>query len=293
MKLIAIESLNDDDVLKTGASLVKNYAGNEKLEALLFECNTKAEFISNLLDIINNTNSNDEIILSLETHGSVIGLELKSKEILTWFELAPLLQEINEKSHMGLILLASACWGGYFFQAVTLSGRSPYYKFLGPNDGIHPSKIYQMNVATINALLENRDVDLVVKNKNKYFIHADVQYVYFDAGDLFRSAFTKYLKESLEPMEIARRTASHYNEFFLRSLRTRQPIEKFQRSYILGLLDKSGIETSFYKQMDRFLMTDIDKSLYEKFPMTFDECWDESGIESIYDKWMKENGIVP
>jgi len=292
-KLISIESLKDEDE-KTGQQLVEWTTG--KFNGILtsadnLPCENKEGFIEILRNLMDNTVANETLILSLEMHGNDKGLSFADDSFISWFELIPYIRNLNEKTQMGLVILSSACFGAYFCLAVSLRYISPFYKFFGPDNKINPDKILEINKEILESIFNDKDISLTVEEKNKYFIHSGVKYVYLDAGDVFRKVFTNYINQDLTPEKIAYSTARYYNEFLSYSYITGAPIEYFQKNYVSLLLNKKYIEERFYKVFDRFLIVNIKPSLFEKIPITFEEVWKDSGIEKIYQEWIERNKI--
>jgi hypothetical protein len=292
-KLISIESLKSEDE-KTGQQLVE-WANDKFKETLISAnnlfCENKEAFIEILKKLKDNSTANETLILSLEMHGNDKGLFLADDSFISWFELVPYIRNLNEKTQMGLVILSSACFGAYFCLAVSLEYISPFYKFFGPDNKIHSDKILDINKDILESIFRDKDISLTIEDKNKYFMHSDVKYVYLDAGDVFRKVFTNYINQDLSPGRMVYRTAKYYNEFRSYSYIYGAPIEHFQKFYVSQILDKNYNEKYFYKVLDRFLIVNIKPSLFEKIPITFEEVWKDSGIENIYQELIERNNI--
>jgi hypothetical protein len=263
-KLVSIESLKSEDE-KTGQQLVEWANDNFKriISAVNLSCRNKDDFIRILENLKGNSAANETLILSLEMHGYEHGegLCFADYSSITWSELAPYLRELNRKTQMGLIILSSVCFGSYLCLITTWECVSPFYKFFGPNNEIDPRKILKINKKIIDAILCDKDISAIVEEENKYFIHNNVKYEHFDAGEVFRKVFTDYIKQDLTPEAIKFRTESC------------SFIDYIQKEQANLLTSKEYNEDYFNRSFARFLMVDINSNLFEKFPITFEDVW--------------------
>jgi hypothetical protein len=291
MKIVTFESLAAHESL-TGSQL-HTFCETNGLQSKLI-CNTnKSIFLDEISDLTEKCAYGDFIIINIEAHGLVdkSGIKLTDSSIC-WSELSESLVCLNQKIGMRLILLFSTCYGAYFYEVVSLSKGCPYYKFFGPDSTIHPDKILETNKAVISALKQDDNLSLIVEEKNKYFIHSDVKYIYFDATDLFRKAYEKYIEESLSIESVKQRIANYeplfkrYAEISRHNGHFMQTEMFFKKMYGDGLFEKRGMESKFIEMQERFLMiNDRSFDIYEMIDFTFDSIIYKSNFEKHKSNW--------
>ena len=75
----------------------------------------KSEFFAALEKIYSDVATTGNVpFLHIDTHGSVRGIELRSKEFVTFRELMPAMKRINEQCCNNLFVAVAACEGEYF-----------------------------------------------------------------------------------------------------------------------------------------------------------------------------------
>lgn len=134
-EIIVIQSLKNSD-RKTGEELYndilryKPYTRNDVYTKFFNVCN-RIEFKEVLVKIENGTPSNHIITLHFETHGCIDGIELESKELITWEELFSLLRPINIKLSNLLMVVMSMCKGAAISSHLEPNLRCPFRAFVG------------------------------------------------------------------------------------------------------------------------------------------------------------------
>ena len=73
-------------------------------------------------------------ILHLESHGSEFGIttDRAGSEFVSWADLRPFLQQINQCSRMNLLVVMSACKGAYLMSATDVTQRAVAWAIIGP-----------------------------------------------------------------------------------------------------------------------------------------------------------------
>lgn len=128
--IIVIESLPDDE-LHTGTNLYNDllrfkHFQNKESFADLKSVHNKEEFVRVFQNISETLEEDTMLSLHIEAHGGEAGLQLASREIVTWKELHALLRPINI-ALMGLLPVAIAtCYSFPFTWSIDITQRASF-----------------------------------------------------------------------------------------------------------------------------------------------------------------------
>jgi len=284
-KVYIVESLSRDE--KTGTSLHGHICSSGKFSStntIYWEINSKRELFDKL-DIINSeSESNQGVVLDIESHGSINGLFLLNGDLVEWYEITEKLRAINITTVMGLVVIFSCCSGAqYLLNGINVLQRIPFYLFFAPDREIYSSKLLKANTEIFDSFLNEEPYPSVVENINKYFsVNEDVKYLAMEPGDLFENCFKKYLKEDCSPSGMVLRVLLCYDEILDISKKTGKPKEDLQKYFMSSILNKDRLKRSFEEFQDNFLCLDLNNSLYDEYEVDFERVYDSSGIEGIY-----------
>lgn len=292
-KLIVIEALvGEDEIIHTGKHLADLYL--EK-GAIYHECETKENVLKVLENVVNEIDDGDDVLLSLEMHGSKFGFCMPTcagcdpeaiacespNFLISWKEVFPLLQKINAKSHMGLYFLSSACYGMYVDSAITILDKAPFYKSYGPTDEVPVDLLYDFNKKVADAFFVESDIDAVVNVWNSERSTGEVTYYPLSSEELFKKVVKKYYKEDLTPKKIFERLLANNEKLELMQKNNGDDVFQY---FAYATFDKKENEEKFYKLMDTFLMANAFPSKKHKYiSVTFDECW-PNGLEKMWEE---------
>lgn len=194
--------------METGAELIKNdtYVFREKE---LFKVFSKEEFFDALEKISQKIPENNEelIFLSIDAHGCEEYLELtdlnNNRIEIPWKDIKPKIIELNKRSKMRLVLMASCCYGAVFQKALINQDEAPFYYFFGPIGNIYGSDILDANNDIIENLYYNSDenIDNLINtlNQQKKNQNGRTAYVSTNACDIAMVAVENELENFLDP----------------------------------------------------------------------------------------------
>lgn len=283
-KLYIIESLREEDE-KTGKKIAGIFS--TQIETKCYDCSSSSDIENTFLEIIENVNSGDEVMLSIEVHGDREGIQLSDMCLMSWNEVASFLKDINIKTEMGLYVLASSCFGQYLDTAITIKDRAPFYKSYGPDKAIEGDCIVRYNSAIIRDFIDGKDLFQTIDQENSQPNKTNTKYVACDCVQLYKKVAIKYYKENLLSQNVIVRGIINMPQIEIVAKERGETIEETLKNYVCMLLDKKHNESLFYKFMDRFLMTDKNSPYaLEKASLSFDECWTEDW-QSNYIDYMK------
>ena len=150
-ELWMIESLKKDEQ-KTGSALYndvwKPYTSQHtNLTCKYRDCTTKGEVIKTLEEIALSAQNGYYPLLHIECHGdnNKKGLILADNSLITWEELAPLIQKINVECGVNLCVVLAACYGKEGIEIFGHAGfnRAPLYALIGSIDALLPTELEQ------------------------------------------------------------------------------------------------------------------------------------------------------
>ena len=227
------------------------------------------------------------ILLFIEVHGDINGLDV-GNESATWDELTIYLQAINEASRMGLVVIFSCCYGVYYFRQTSISGRAPYYVMFGVDKSISENKLLKVNKELVDGFFNHSELSGLVSSCNKALHVHDINLSFLEAGKMFVNAFDNYIKSECHSDCLELRSRECYKIVQELDLPLNINYADFKNKYINFVLNRENCEEKYNEIRDRFLMTDIDGGLYERFHVDFDEMYEKTGIENLFKSAIEE-----
>jgi hypothetical protein len=289
-KIICVESLKHGD-LSTGSQLINEVKESSPLLASkYYDVDNREDFFHCLSEVADNANEYDGIILFIEVHGSENGIGI-GNESVAWEELTNHLKSINENSLMGLIVVFSCCFGVYYFRQTSITGRAPYYVMFGVDESIYEQRLLKTNKILIDGFQNKKELNEIVSNCNNFLNVHDINLSYLEAGEMFVNAFDNYIKNECDPENLEAKTIDCY-----RLLKTTQKppyldYPDFKKMYIETILNRESNESKYNQIRDRFLMTDIQPELYERFHIDFDEMYEKTNMSLVLDSLFKSHCV--
>ncbi|NAW63330.1 hypothetical protein CAG58_15430 [Vibrio sp. V31_P5A7T61] len=278
-KVFVVECLREND-LSTGTKIKEHILAQEpNANVRYLNCITKSDFLQHLNEILNAATSDDGFLLFIEVHGSVVGIEL-GEELVPWAELTTMLQAINERLHMGLVVVFSCCFGVHFYRQTSILGRSPYYVMFGVDNSIYADRLLKMNQVLVDGFYCNDSLIEIETRANIQLNIHDVNLTHLEAGALLIGAFTNYFTEQLSIASLVNRFEKTYKEYRRITPENAMSHSQYKKHYFDFIFRRETLENGFNDIRDKFLMTDLDGTLYERFHVDFDEVYSSLNVEA-------------
>lgn len=146
-RIIIIEFLSSEDIVKTGKALYDNILCYKKSESVLitgeyYPVSSKEEFINQLLCIYFSYREGEFITIDIESHGDEEGIGINGIEFLSWKYLYDYLRMINVKCGGLLVVTFSCCYGLAQVAALNPRERSPFFAFIASSRKMKPYELY-------------------------------------------------------------------------------------------------------------------------------------------------------
>ncbi|KJG19292.1 hypothetical protein UB37_19085 [Photobacterium iliopiscarium] len=278
-KVFVVECLRESD-MSTGTKIKQYILVQEpNADVSYLNCTTKLDFLQHLDEILNVATCDDGFLLFIEVHGSVEGIELGG-DLVAWGELTTKLQSINERLHMGLVIVFSCCFGVHFYKQTSILGRSPYYVMFGVNNSIYADRLLKMNQTLVDGFYRSDNLLEIEDHANIQLNIHDVKLTHLEAGTLLVGAFTNYFTDQLSIERLLVRFEETYKEYRRMTLKNAMTYSQYKKHYFYFIFNRETLENSFNNIRDIFLMTDLDGTLYERFYVDFDEVYSKLSVES-------------
>ena len=270
--VVVVQSLRERDH-PTGTNLFENTIApalfQKDMLGELYVVSTRRQFVGALHRTLQLARVGHAPILHLETHGDVEGLQLTSREILEWAELAPLLSEINQACRMNLLVVAAACHGWFLGTVLKPTDRSPVWGVLGPSDAAYPDDLYRAMTNFYRALLTRFDMRAALDAMNGDAAIGEWVYRLEWAEMLFCKVFRHYMRD-LEGEETREQRVNR----LVADVARQQNLDVNQtmrlRADFSAKLGDHKWWFDYYKT--RFLMLDLFDENRSRFQLTFEEC---------------------
>ncbi len=172
-KIYVIESIPDDE-MQTGVTLYEDLLKwsshlSSDTCAEYWGVQNKKQFELCLEALYIDTVFGCDPLIHFEVHGSsnYDGLILKSKELVTWDELAQMTRKINQSVKNNLIVSFATCYSGYFIKAIDISKPAPFHGSIITLELLSISEIEIRFHSFFSSLLLNPDFDLAIQNLNE------------------------------------------------------------------------------------------------------------------------------
>lgn len=179
-------------------------------------CATKAEVMQSLAKLADDAKRGRRPVLHLEAHGFMPeGERLPSglcasaspveSELLTWNELMPALQSLNEATETNLVVFFAACWGMGGIFTIPLPGRSPFVGMAGYTAPVSPSDLFETAREFYVELFQSGMFGTAVVAANREFRTKGVELDAVTSQEIFVGSIEQLLGERTSPEEVHRR----------------------------------------------------------------------------------------
>lgn len=293
-KFFIFESLNTGEPLS--GAFIHHHCQSNGLSSKLFQNCTIENFKNEMKNIEATSIYGENIIINIEVHGNESGLYFNNSEKpIIWDELKSLLYNVNLKIGMRLLVKFSACFGAHFYKVVSVHDGCPYFKFFGPDNPIKPTEIVHTNIMIIDELIKGgKALKFIIDEQNKYLIKNGVKYIYFDAIDLFKRSYSRYINEGLS-IETMKKRVDSYTPYF-HQLATiskskgnpERDFKYFRKLYTDGFFNKASSSFTFHNFLEKFLMITPQRTdIISMIDFTFDTILSDNNFEENKSKWLK------
>lgn len=277
-KVRIIESLNSED-LKTGREIKEYCQFNSDINDIEYKSASTADgFVDCLQSLVDETQEDDCILLFLETHGSVEGIEIAGQSI-SWHTLNSYISKINERSACSLIAVFSCCFGINFYQQTDILNQAPYLLLFGVDKTISASTLLAVNKKISLGLFRGKSPVEIEIECNSLLGSVGVKLIHLDAEIFLYKVMGRFLLEAVDEQILKERVSS-----FIAKLRKENPDltdadEDISKHYVGKLLSLENLENRFYDKKEKFLLTGKYFYLNERFTLDFDTLYDLAGID--------------
>lgn len=152
-------------------------------------CHTK----NDLMDAINQAQSPQGCVLHIECHGCDEGLgDGSSGSFLTWDELNPHLQSLNQASNCNLIVFVAACTGFAAILALTKGPRAPAIALVGPDQNLSAQAVADASFSFYQTLMDG-DSHLSVMSRSS----TQESNTHFETQSMVELAFEVWLEKMI------------------------------------------------------------------------------------------------
>lgn len=208
-------------------------------------------------------------ILHFEMHGDHGGLQLASKEMVDWPELAPALTRINERTRMNLLVVAAACNGWHLSEVLKPVDRAPAWGVVGPPDSVQSGDLYGAMKRFYETLWRAMDLRAALNAANQT-ADMDEWNVEVEWADvLYCQVFRSYLESLADEPK-----ATRVNRLVVELARAQNIVDVNRtmqlREQVTRDLDDHQFWFDHYKS--RFLMLDRFPENAGRFPLRLSDC---------------------
>lgn len=201
-KIFVIESLPDNET-QTGTSLYEDLLRwsskiCKDIYSEYWDVYTKKQFELCLEAIYIDTVFGCDPFVHFEIHGSsnFDGLVLKSKELITWNELAEMTRKINQSVQNNLVISFATCYSGHFLRAIDITKPAPFHGSIMTLELLTVSEIEIRFNSFFNSILSDFDFNLAVQNLNE-INELDWKLTFYTSEEAFEVLFKRILDENL------------------------------------------------------------------------------------------------
>ena len=170
-EIIVIQSLKEGD-RKTGEELYQDiikYKSDLRNDVYtcFYDVNSRTEFMAVLRKIEDNIPPDHVLTLHFEAHGCIDGIELSSKDLITWNDLFTYIRPINVKTSNLLMVVMSMCEGAAISSHIEPEQRCPFRAFVGFEHDMSEDNLYEAFVAFYESYNNMLDVFVAIERANR------------------------------------------------------------------------------------------------------------------------------
>ena len=132
-----------------------------------YDVNSRIEFMAVLRKIEENIPPDHVLTLHFEAHGCIDGIELSSKDLITWNDLFTYIRPINVKTSNLLMVVMSMCQGAAISSHIEPEQRCPFRAFVGFEHDMSENTLYEAFVAFYESYNNMLDVFVAIERANR------------------------------------------------------------------------------------------------------------------------------
>lgn len=236
---------------------------NPELSTVKKNVTSKCEFLGELEKIAENCSSTLPL-LHIDLHGHKNFFECANGEQISWFDLGEKLRKINVACGLNLIVIVSACYGGYASLAAQLTVPSPFSYVCGPLNDINAGDLLDDYEHFYRILFQTKDLNSALNAINE---QSSVEYYGVTTMYLFKLGWSNYIDNHCSGDALNKRIENivqlvRANGFPESNL---SHVRKNFRQFIKNPRD------SFERYRDIFFMYDLHPENRERFPLKYEE----------------------
>jgi hypothetical protein len=261
-----LESLPDDS-LHTARQLFTRLASQDDIypHVTITLVRTAAEFFSALEDIHSRLRSTGQIpLIHIETHGAPEGLQLASKESISWREVLDRLRPINITCRLNLFVSFASCRAEWIVAAINPAERAPFWGFWGPrwHRDILEGRVEVAFQSFFQTLIERQDLNAALRAVGGAFpMQLDSDFAIWCAEYFFLQAFRAYVLRHSDESSLLSRAAD-----IAAAVGQADNLE-----LIFSMKERlRDFEHDFNRSKERFFMFDICPANRERFTIGLD-----------------------
>jgi hypothetical protein len=202
------------------------------------------------------TSSGVNPILHFECHGDEKGIQFADDSYVTWLEIKPCFQKINEACGCNLFITLASCNGANLISSVQPGERSPFCGMIGVIDRLSVDNAQKSFAAFYSKLVESRDGSVALNSLMGVNLSAGSPRYY-----LFELVYGGYVKDFCNQtvlLQRARKLRKKLNPIVKRKFTLENIALRLKRESIEGFNEKKAhffFEDLFPENTSRFSVT--------------------------------------
>jgi glutathione S-transferase len=282
-----IESLDTGFAGRSGLRLseeLESLTAPTPVKVVYHAVKDKAEFRAAMLAIVAQAQVGHFPLVHLEAHGekrqsgistASRGMVLASGELFSWHELQPYLVEVNRATGLRLLVFVATCFGADVATLMQPTQRAPARIVVGPTETIRLDVLETGTVAFYRTLFESGDGAQALIAMTKATGGA---FLPLSAERHFLNIMLAYYNETT-PANIAARVERQIAPMVLQGVPSAE-IDKRRQAMRAFLSDFKMVFDTHYR---RFFFVDEHPEIADRFRMTFESCFQQSGAGAAGD----------
>ncbi len=226
-------------------------------------------------------------ILHIEAHGDPDGLELASKEHLSWAAMRDALTRLNRISGFNLLAVLGACNSTYLVKVLTPTDPAPVWGMIGQAGTPTGAELLAGFTAFYAELLHSLNGQRALSALNAAVSGGTAAYLFIDARTAFKWVYEQYLVLACDAAALERRE----NQIML-NIQVTQGIQVANPGAMAWMAETRAEvrrklredQLAFFERYRRqFFMFDMFPENAARFPLTFEECL-PPGWKGVFDQ---------
>ena len=268
-KIYVIESLEDNEI-QTGTDLYNDLLkwqeyNNPNLKTELILINDELALYDAVSHITKEIREIGYLpMIHFEMHGNLKGMQLKSKEFISWNHIYEMLVEINTWSGNNLFLTLAVCYGGTLMSKIKIDEPAPFFGFIGSFEKLQTEDIMICYNNFYTEFLQSFNIPGALDSLRKSNPNLDSDYAYISSEDTFKYVYESYLENGFteESIDSRAKEAADYQGL---KFETITEFETYKSNFKEVLL---ATEDAFRKEhTEVFFMTKSHPENIERFSL--------------------------